>query len=38
MGGVKELLDLMEFRQTPSQCVDSKGVYSLSVYCMCVLH
>lgn len=27
IGGVRELLDLMEFRQTPSQCVDSKGMY-----------
>ena len=26
IGGVRELLDLMEFRQTPSQCVDSKGM------------
>jgi hypothetical protein len=31
IGGVRELLDLMEFRQTPSMCVDSKGTLGQSI-------
>jgi hypothetical protein len=31
MGGARELLDLMEFKQTPSMCVDSKGTLGQSI-------
>jgi hypothetical protein len=31
VSGVRELLDLMEFRQTPSMCVDSKGTLGQSI-------
>lgn len=31
MGGVREMLDMMEFRQTPSQCVDIKGTLGQSI-------
>ena len=31
IGGVRELLALMEFRQTPSQCVDIKGTLGQSI-------
>lgn len=31
VGGVRELLELMDFRQTPSQCVDIRGTLGQSI-------